>query len=107
MVINQFDVYFVDLNLTVGSEIKKIRPCVIISPDDVNTVLNTVIVAPLTSTIRNFPTRINCIIEGKKGQIVIDQLRAIDKLRLKQKLDTLDKKTAFEVLKNIQDLFSY
>ena len=107
MGIKQFEIYFVDLDPTMGSEINKMRPCVIVSPNDINRVLNTVIVAPLTSTIRNYPTRINCTVEGKNGQVAIDQLRAIDKYRLKRKLASLDNRTSFEVLDTIQDLFSY
>ncbi len=106
MGIKRFDVYYVDLDPTLGSEIKKVRPCLIISPDDMNRVLNTVMVAPLTSTIRDYPTRINCIISGKSGQVAVDQLRAIDKIRLSRKIASLDSYTAKIVLNVLQDLFS-
>ncbi|NAW50323.1 type II toxin-antitoxin system PemK/MazF family toxin, partial [Elizabethkingia argentiflava] len=82
MVIKRFDVFFIDLNPTVGSEINKIRPCVIISPDEMNNALNKVIIAPLTSTIKPYPMRVNCRVEGKKGQVALDHLRSVDKRRL-------------------------
>lgn len=106
MGVKRFDIYFVNLDPTIGSEIKKARPCLIISPDDVNRVLNTVIVAPLTSTIRDYPTRINCFVAGKNGQIAIDQLRTIDKIRLNRKIETLGSNTSKTVLEILQDLFS-
>lgn len=106
MVIKRFDVYFIDLDPTVGSEIKKTRPCVIISPDEVNRSLNTVIVAPLTSTIRRYPTRVECIIDKKSGQVALDQLRAIDKTRLGRKLGRLDTSTCDLILETVQALFS-
>ena len=70
MVVNRFDVYFVQLDPAVGSEV---RPCVIVSAKELNRALNTVIIAPLTSTIRNYPTRINCFVDDKSGQIALDQ----------------------------------
>ena len=106
MVIKRFEIYFVDLDPMVGSEISKARPCLVVSADDINRALNTVIVAPLTSTIRSYPTRINCFVAEKKGQIALDQLRAIDKQRLNQKLDVLDAKTGKLVLKVIAEMFS-
>jgi len=106
MGVKRFEVYFIDLDPTVGSEIKKINPCVILSPDEVNRSLNTVIVAPLTSTIRNYPTRINCFIDGKNGQVVLDQLRAVDKIRLSRKLGKLDSKASSLILETLQELFS-
>ena len=86
MVIQRFEIWWVNLDPTVGSEVKKIRPCLIVSPNEVNQYLNTVTVIPLTSTIRLYPTRLNCIIQGKQSQLVIDQVRSIDKLRLKSKM---------------------
>ena len=106
MGVKRFEVYFIDLDPTVRSEIKKIRPFVILSPDEVNRSLNTVIVAPLTSTIRNYPTRINCFIDGKNGQVALDQLRAVDKIRLSRKLGKLDSKASNLILETLQELFS-
>lgn len=80
--VNQYDIYWVNLNPTVGSEINKTRPAVVISPDASNKHLNTVLVAPLTSTIRKFPMRVNVALKGKKGQAALDQIRCVDKSRL-------------------------
>lgn len=82
MVVNQFEVFYVDLNPTVGAEINKVRPCVILSPDALNNHLDTVIIAPLTSSLRSWPTRIAVFVSGKNGQVCLDQLRAVDKKRL-------------------------
>ena len=79
---SRFDIYYVNLDPTIGSEIKKTRPCIIISPDEMNNNISTVIIAPLTSRLRNYPTRVPCKVEGKHGQIVIDQIRTVDKSRL-------------------------
>ena len=87
--IEQFNVYWVNLDPTVGSEIKKTRPCIIISPDSLNMHLNTVIIAPLTSTLRNYPFRPHCMVAGKEGEVVIDQLKAVDKSRIGSYLASL------------------
>ncbi|MDP2209048.1 MAG: type II toxin-antitoxin system PemK/MazF family toxin [Bacteroidota bacterium] len=77
---SRFEVYLVNLDPTIGSEIKKTRPCVIISPDEINKHIATVIIAPLTTKLRNYPTRVSCRVEGKQGQIVLDQIRPVDKV---------------------------
>lgn len=105
MVIKRFEIYYVNLDPTIGSEINKRRPCVIISTDDLNRSLNTVIVAPLTSTIRNYPTRINCFVDGKNGQIALDQIRTADKQRLSKKIGSLDDEVRDIVLKTISEMF--
>ena len=89
MVINQYEVYWVDLNPTMGHEIKKVRPCVVLSPNEMNFNIDTVIIAPMTTKSRNYPTRIKINFEGKTGWIVLDQIRAIDKIRLKEKAGSL------------------
>lgn len=106
MVIKRFEVYIANLDPTEGSEINKSRPVLIISPEEMNKALNTVIVAPLTSTIRNYPTRINCLIEGREGQIALDQIRTIDKKRLSKKLQSLDKRTALTIIDTLTEMFS-
>jgi len=106
MVVKRFEIYFVSLDPTLGSEIRKIRPCLIVSPDELNEHLNTVIVAPLTSTIRKYPTRISCHIDGKDGQIALDQLRAIDKVCLNKRIGKLDAATAQHVLGLLKKLFT-
>ena len=104
---SRFDVYYVNLDPTLGSEIKKTRPCVIISPDEMNRHLRTVIIAPLTKVIRNYPTRVSCTVEGKKGQIVLDQIRTIDKSRLIKRLGTIDPNAQLEVITVLQRLFAF
>lgn len=105
MVAKRFDIYFVELDPAQGSEINKTRPCVIISPDEMNRALNTVIVAPLTSTIKNYPTRINCVVAKRKGQIALDQIRTIDKSRLKSKLTSLSKNKHQEITDILIEMF--
>ncbi len=104
--VSRFEVYYVNLNPTIGSEIKKTRPCVIISPNEMNYNISTVIIAPLTSKLRNYPTRIPCKVEGKQGQIVLDQIRTVDKIRLVKRIDTLNKLTQTKVLNVLKEMFS-
>jgi mRNA interferase MazF len=107
MVIKQFGVFLVNLDPTIGTEIQKIRPCLVISPDEMNRYLSTVIIIPLTSTIRNYPTRLNCIFQNKAGQLAIDQLRAIDKIRLVKPIGVFsDKSLNNSILKIIQEIFA-
>ena len=98
--VNRYDIYWVDLNPVVGSEISKVRPAVVISPDELNHHLKTVIIAPLTSTIRNYPFRLQVMVADKMGEIALDQLRSVDKSRLKSKLSSLPS----EKCKALQDL---
>ncbi|HNX78668.1 MAG TPA: type II toxin-antitoxin system PemK/MazF family toxin [Prolixibacteraceae bacterium] len=92
--LKRFDVWQVTLDPSIGSEIRKKRPCVVVSPDETNKYLQTVVVVPLTSTIRNYPTRVNCFFESRSGQLVTDQIRSIDKSRLIHKMGELDEDTA-------------
>jgi mRNA interferase MazF len=105
--IRRFDVYWVNLDPTLGSEIKKTRPAVIISPNTMNqSRLKTVIIAPMTSTIyENFPTRVTTIFQNKTCQIALDQIRAIDSKRISHKLGILDKMTQSKVLDLLSILF--
>jgi len=103
--VNQFEVYLINLNPTIGSEIKKTRPCVIISPNEMHG-LNTVIIAPMTSTIKQYPTRIPVSFGKKNGHIVLDQIRTVDKARLVKLLGTIQENTARNVLKALQEMFS-
>jgi mRNA interferase MazF len=103
---SRFEIYYVNLDPTIGSEIKKTRPCVIISPNEMNHHITTVMIAPLTSKLRNYPTRIPCKVEGKQGQIVLDQIRTVDKIRLIKKIDTLNKLTQNKVLSVLKEMFS-
>lgn len=103
---SRFDIYCVNLDPTLGSEIKKTRPAVIISPDEMNRNISTIIIAPVTSQIKNYPTRITCTIDGRQGQIVLDQIRAIDKTRLVQKIETLNKPIQKKVINMLKEMFS-
>ncbi|HAG08016.1 MAG TPA: transcriptional regulator [Desulfotomaculum sp.] len=107
MVVNRFDVYLINLDPTAGSEIQRTRPCLIISPDEMNRHIRTVIVAPMTTAGKNYPTRITCKFKKKKGQIVLDQIRTIDKIRLMKKLGTIDPETQLEVISVLQRLFAF
>ena len=107
MVVNRFDVYLINLDPTVGSEIQKTRPCVIISPDEMNRHIRTVIVAPLTTAGKEYPTRIPCEFKRKNGHIVLDQIRTIDKKRLIKNLGKLDAKTQLKVISVLQRLFAF
>ena len=107
MVVNRFDVFLINLDPTVGSEIQKTRPCLIISPDEMNRYIRTVIVAPMTSAGKGYPTRISCTFKKKKGQIVLDQLRTIDKTRLIKKLGSINSETQVEVISVLQRLFAF
>jgi mRNA interferase MazF len=107
MVINRFDVYLINLDPTVGSEIQKTRPCMIISPDEMNRHIHTVIVAPMSTVGKDYPTRVKCKFKKKKGQIVLDQIRTIDKTRLIKKLGKIDSETQLEVISVLQRLFAF
>ncbi len=106
MVISRFDVYLVRLDPTEGREMQKTRPCLIISPDEMNRYLGTVIVAPLTTRGRPYPTRVAIEFQGKQGQIVLDQIRTVDKGRLIRQLGSIDETVAQEVLAILADLFA-
>ena len=106
MEINRFDVFVVALDPTIGKEIRKSRPCVVISPDEMNAWISTVIIAPLTTKGRDYPTRVSCTFKGKRGQIVLDQIRTVDKARLVKKLGTLERKTGAKALMILQEMFA-
>lgn len=101
----RFDVYLVNLDPTQGSEIKKTRLAVIVSPNEMNA-LKTILIAPMTTKGIQFPTRIPLTFQNKKGQVALDQLRAVDKIRLVKKLGTLQEKTGLKVLDTLQEMFS-
>ncbi len=106
MVVKRFDVYLVNLDPTVGSEIQKTRPCLVISPDVMNRYIATVIVAPMTTKGRPYPTRVECAFHGKDGQIVLDQIRTVDKERLVRRLGRIDTQTQADVLTVLAELFA-
>lgn len=101
--VNQYEIYWVDLNPTIGSEINKTRPCVIISLNVSNSWLNTILVAPITSTIRRFPMRLQIILSSREAQICLDQMRCVDKLRLGKKIDLLNQKNILALKSLLQE----
>ena len=107
MVVARFTVWLVTLDPVRGSEIAKTRPCVVISPDPVNKYLNTVMVAPLTSTRKPYPTRVDCQFDGRDGQIALDQTRSVDKVRLVKQIGELDETTNQQICATLIALFTY
>ena len=104
MVINQYDVYLVNLDPTVGHEIKKTRPCLVISPDEMYNNISTVIIAPMTTKSHSYPTRIPVKFEGKNGWIVLDQIRTVDNIRLVKRLGQISKKEILAVKKILKEM---
>ncbi len=105
MVVNRFEIYVVSLDPTRGGEIKKTRPCVVISPDEMNHNIKTVIIAPMTSSSRRYPTRTPVEFQGKKGLIVLDQIRTVDKVRLIKRIGKLKKSTSEKVVSILHEMF--
>lgn len=103
---NRFEVFLISLDPTVGSEIQKTRPCVIVSPDEMNQYLRTVIVAPLTTGGKDYPTRIPVEFEGRSGRAALDQIRAVDRDRLLKKLGNLSRDEGLRVLETLSAMFA-
>jgi mRNA interferase MazF len=93
VVVGQYDVFLISLDPTIGREIRKSRPCVVISPDEMNAHIGTVIIAPMTTKSRAYPSRIATRFQGKSGWVVLDQIRTVDKSRLVRRLGALDTRT--------------
>ena len=106
VVVKRFDVYLISLDPTVGAEIQKTRPCLIISPDEMNSAIQTAIIAPMTTKSRNYPTRVSCRFEGKESHIILDQLRTVDKTRLINRLGRISPTTQKRVLSVLAELFA-
>ncbi|MDR4463613.1 MAG: type II toxin-antitoxin system PemK/MazF family toxin [Nitrospira sp.] len=106
MVVSRFDVYLIRLDPTQGREIRKTRPCLIISPDEMNQHIDTVIIAPMTTKGRPYPTRVPVRFKGKSGQIVLDQIRTVDKSRLVKRIGKIDELTRRQVLTLLAELFA-
>jgi mRNA interferase MazF len=104
--LERFDVYLINLDPTQGAEIQKKRPCVIISPDEMNSPLSTVIIAPMTTKARSYPTRVTLKFDDKLGYIALDQMRTVDKARLIKKLGKLERKTQKQVIETLISIFS-
>lgn len=105
MNINQYDIVLVNLEPTLGSEISKIRPCVVISPDEMNHHLRTIVIAPVTSTQKNYPTRINVANANVNGMVVIDQIRTIDKQRITKIIGSLELNVISQIKKIIEETY--
>ena len=104
MVINQYDIYLIDLDPTKGYEIKKTRPCLIISPNEMNKIIGTVIIAPMTTKSHPYPTRVELNFQEKKGWIVLDQIRTVDKNRLLKRLGKIKKNEIQSVKSILQEM---
>jgi len=105
--VRRHEVHLVDLDPTQGSEIRKTRPCVVVSPDEMNQHIRTVIVAPMTSTMRDYPSRISLTFQRKQGQVALDQIRTVDKTRLVKKLGSVTTETAQQIAEVLQEMFAY
>jgi mRNA interferase MazF len=106
LVVSRFDVFLVNLDPTQGHEIKKTRPCLIISPDEMNRFIGTAIIAPMTTKGHDYPSRVPVTFQRRKGQIVLDQIRTVDKSRLIKRLGGIDKETAQKVSDVLQEIFA-
>jgi mRNA interferase MazF len=106
VVVNRFDVLLISLDPTQGSEIRKTRPCLVVSPDEMNNHIQTVIVAPMTTRGRPYPSRVTCTFQGKRGQVVLDQIRTVDKTCLSRRLGTIPARVQDEVLAVLQAMFA-
>ena len=104
MEISQYHIYLVNLDPTVGHEIQKTRPCLVISPDEMNQVIQTVIIAPMTTKSHKYPTRIPVTVQNKKGWIVLDQIRTIDNKRIIKKIGKINTETIKEVKNTIKEM---
>ncbi len=106
LVVRRFEVFLVNLDPTIGSEIQKTRPCLVISPDEMNAHIATIIIAPMTTRGRDYPTRVACQFQGKSGQVVLDQIRTVDKVRLVKKLGKISAETQNQVLSVLAEMFA-
>ncbi len=106
VVVSRFEVWLVGLDPTQGSERQKTRPCLVISPDEINRHLATVVAAPMTTKGKPYPWRVRVVFQGKKGLIALDQIRAVDKKRLVKRVGTVDSETSDQVLTTLGEMFA-
>jgi mRNA interferase MazF len=106
VVVKRSEIYWVALDPTVGTEIRKTRPCVVVSPDELNTHLDRVIVAPVTSTIRPFRFRVTTTVSGRPASVVLDQLRTVDATRIGKRIGKVDARTMGDILSTLQAMFA-
>lgn len=105
MEVIRFHVYLINLDPTVGSEIRKTRPGLVVSPDEMNRFLHTAIIAPMTTAEKDYPTRVGIQFSGRRGQIALDQIRTVDKTRIVKHLGKIDIRTGFKVLETLREMF--
>lgn len=105
MVIEQYEVFWVELDPALGAEVKKTRPCIVLSPRELNNQLLTVVIAPITSTLRNLPSRTEITLNGRLGQVMLDQIRGVDKKRLKSVMGYAKRSDIIKIKSNIQELY--
>ncbi len=106
MEINRFEVFLVNLDPTIGHEIKKNRPCLIISPDEMNHYISTVIIAPMTFRGRDYPTRVACSFQGVEGQVVLDQIRTVDRRRLVKRMGIISRDAQVKTVDLLREMFA-
>ncbi|MBN2543302.1 type II toxin-antitoxin system PemK/MazF family toxin [bacterium] len=106
MVVNRFEIYIVSLDPVKGSELRKTRPCVVVSPDEINHNINAVIITPMTTSSKQYPTRISVEFQGKKRLIVLDQIRTIGKSRLVKKVGKVNHKTGEKIVAVLKEMFA-
>ena len=104
MVIQQYEIFLINLDPTIGHEIKKSRPCIVLSPNEMNQFIGKIIIAPMTTKSKSYPSRVELSFQGKKGYIVLDQIRTVDKSRFIKKLGSPEKKTIIKIKKVIQEM---
>ena len=104
MVIQQYEIFLINLDTTIGHEIKKSRPCIVLSPDEMNQYIGTVIIALMTTQSKSYPTRVELSFQGKKGYIVLDPIRTVDKSRFIKKPGSPEKKTILKIKKVVQEM---
>ena len=102
--VKQYEIYMLNLDPTIGSEMNKVRPCVVLSPNEMNKFLNNIIIAPMTSTVKGYPTRVGVNFGGKNGEIVLDQIKTVDKKRIIKLLGNIEKKDIKEIKRVIKDM---
>jgi mRNA interferase MazF len=100
----QYDVFLINLDPTIGREIRKTRPCLVISPDEMNDNLRTVTIAPVTTKSHDYPTRVRVDFQNKTGWIVLDRIRTVDKKRLTKRLGAIDRRTVQKVKSAIKEM---
>jgi len=106
VVARRFEVYLVNLDPTIGAEIRKTRPCVVVSPDEMNRHIRTVIVAPMTTKAHPYPTRVVCTFGGRQAQVVLDQLRTVDRVRLVKRAGRISPATQQHILATLAEMFA-